>query len=116
MHTGDLFIWGDRLDGSTLAPFIDYANGGSAAEWTATLDGLLALDFDTVIPGHGPILAKSDIRVFRGKFDQLLTRIRTHLDNGVGRDNIVDELDIEDLDWPLAAERIQSIYDELSAF
>ena len=65
VHTGDLFIWGDRLDNSTLVPFIDYDNGGSAAEWSATLDGLLALDFDTVIPGHGPILRKVDGGYFR---------------------------------------------------
>jgi glyoxylase-like metal-dependent hydrolase (beta-lactamase superfamily II) len=115
VHTGDLFIWGDRLDGSTLAPFIDYANGGSAADWTATLDGLLTLDFDTVIPGHGPILGRSDIRVFRGKFDQLLTRVRMHIDEGVSREAIADELDIEDLNWPLAPDRIQAIYDELSS-
>ena len=55
VHTGDLFIFGDRLDGSTLAPFWDFGNGGSAAEWPATLNALLTLDFDTVIPGHGPI-------------------------------------------------------------
>ena len=27
IHTGDLFIWGQRSDGSTLAPFMDYNNG-----------------------------------------------------------------------------------------
>ena len=114
VHTGDLFVWGDRLDGSTLAPFIDYANGGSAAEWTATLDGLLELDFDTVIPGHGPILRKVDIRVFRSKFDQLLTRVQVLIGNGVTRDAIVAELDITDLEWPMPASRIESIYDELT--
>jgi len=114
VHTGDLFIWGDRLDESTMAPFIDYANGGSAAEWTATLDGVLALDFDTVIPGHGPILTKTDIRIFRGKFDQLITRINSLIDNGVSRNAIADELDIEDLDWPFAPAAIQAIFDELS--
>ena len=114
VHTGDLFVWGDRLDGSTLAPFIDYANGGSAAEWTATLDGLLQLDFDTVIPGHGPILRKVDIRIFRSKFDQLLTRVQVLIGNGVTHDAIVEELDIADLNWPMPASRIESIYDELS--
>jgi glyoxylase-like metal-dependent hydrolase (beta-lactamase superfamily II) len=113
IHTGDLFIWGNRLDGSTLAPFIDYANGGSAAEWTATLDGLLALDFDTVIPGHGPLMRKADIRIFRSKFDALVSRINILIDSGTSRDAIASALDIEDLNWPLAADRIQAIYDEL---
>ena len=114
VHTGDLFIWGNRLDGTTLAPFIDYANGGSAAEWTATLDGLLSLDFDTVIPGHGPILSKADIRIFRDKFDHLVSRINMLIEAGVDRDDVVTELDIGDLNWPLAPDRIQAIYDELS--
>jgi len=114
VHTGDLFVWGERLDGSTLAPFIDFANGGSAAEWTATLDRLLAPDFDTVIPGHGPILRKADVRVFRSKFDQLLTRVQILIDNGVTHDSIVSEIDIADLNWPMPATRIEQIYDELT--
>ena len=114
VHTGDLFVWGERLDGSTLAPFIDYANGGSAAEWTATLDGLLALDFDTVIPGHGPILTRTDVRIFRGKFNQLVTRITSLIESGIGRDEIANALDIEDLNWPLTPARIQAIFDELA--
>ena len=114
VHTGDLFIWGNRLDGTTLAPFIDYANGGSAAEWTATLDGLLSLDFDTVIPGHGPILTKADIRIFRDKFDHLVSRINALIEAAISRDNVTEELDIADLNWPLAPDRILAIYDELS--
>ncbi len=114
VHTGDLFIWGNRLDGSTLAPFIDYDNGGCARDWTATLDGLLALDFDTVIPGHGPLLGKAEVRIFRDKFDHLQRRIQALIDAGVGRDEIASRLDIEDLNWPLAPERIQAIFDEFS--
>ena len=114
IHTGDLILWGHRLDGSTLAPFFDYDNGGSAAEWTATLDGMLTLDFDTAIPGHGPILRKADIRIFRNKLDQFMTRIKILINNGVTRDRIAAELDISDLDWPMPPERIESVYDELT--
>ncbi|MCH8264537.1 MAG: hypothetical protein IIC10_03985, partial [Proteobacteria bacterium] len=102
------------MDGSTLAPFIDYGNGGSAADWTATLDGVLTLDFDTVIPGHGPLLTKNDVRTFKDKFERLVMRITRLIESGVSRDNIADRLNIEDLNWPLAPDRIQAIYDELS--
>ena len=115
VHAGDLFIWGDRLDNSTLVPFIDYDNGGSAAEWSATLDGLLALNFDTVIPGHEPILRKVDVRVFQRKFDRLVSQIRILIGTGVGRDDIISAIDIANLRWPLARARFQSIYDELAA-
>ena len=115
IHTGDLFIWGDRLNGTTMAPFIDFENGGSAAEWSATLDGVLGLDFDTVIPGHGPILSKADIRSFQEKFDKLIMRMTRLIDAGVGRDEIVGRLDISDLNWPFSATALQAIFDELSA-
>lgn len=114
IHTGDLFIHGERMDGSTLSPFIDYDNGGCARDWVATLDQILALDFDTVIPGHGPLLRKAEIRIFRDKFEQMVGRIRAEIARGVSRNDIVDNVDISDLNWPLAPDRIQSIYDELS--
>lgn len=115
VHTGDLFIDGQRLDGSTLAPFWDYGNGGSAAEWPATLTRLLALDFDTVIPGHGEILAKDDVRTFRAKLETVLDRVRAEIAAGATRDDIATRVDTTDLDWPLAPARIQGVYDELTA-
>ncbi|MCY4377065.1 MAG: MBL fold metallo-hydrolase, partial [Spirochaetaceae bacterium] len=115
VHTGDLFIHGQRLDGSTLAPFWDYGNGGSAAEWPATLTGLLALDFDTVIPGHGEILGKDDVRTFRAKLETVLDRVRAEIAAGATRDDIASRVDTADLDWPLAPVRIQGVYDELTA-
>jgi len=47
LHTGDLFF-------NRRYPNIDLEAGGSVREWDATLDRVLALDFDQVIPGHGP--------------------------------------------------------------
>ncbi len=54
IHTGDLFV-----NGGT--PFIDSANGGSIKEWDKTLQKVLDYDFDTVIPGHGPVGKKADL-------------------------------------------------------
>ena len=114
VHTGDLFIFGDRLDGSALAPFWDFGNGGSAVEWPATLDALLELDFDTVIPGHGPILTKDDVRTFRNKLETVLDRVRGQIEAGATRDDIASRVDTNDLGWPLAPVRIQDVYDELT--
>src|SRR6185295_14702448 len=41
-------------------PVIDYPGGGSAIEFLTTIDRLLALDFDTMIPGHGKLMTKDD--------------------------------------------------------
>ena len=53
---------------------IDYAGGGSAKEWPGTLDRVLQLEFDTVIPGHGVVATKQDLRKFRESTQTLLTR------------------------------------------
>ena len=44
---------------------VDYAGGGSAKEWTATIDRVLELPFDTVVPGHGRVVPRSELRKFR---------------------------------------------------
>jgi glyoxylase-like metal-dependent hydrolase (beta-lactamase superfamily II) len=115
IHTGDLFISGERIDGSTLAPFWDYGNGGSAVDWPGTLTRVLELDFDTVIPGHGPPLTKADVRTFRDNVETVLDRVRTEISNGATRNNIASRVDTEDLGWPLAPVRIEGVFDELTA-
>jgi glyoxylase-like metal-dependent hydrolase (beta-lactamase superfamily II) len=75
-HTaGDVFVYfpAQRVlatgDAYTIGPatpqLVDYQGGGSAKEWPNTLDGALNLDFDTVIPGHGEVSTKADLRKFR---------------------------------------------------
>ncbi|MCH7858000.1 MAG: MBL fold metallo-hydrolase [Gemmatimonadetes bacterium] len=114
VHTGDLFVYGQRLNGSTLSPFWDFGNGGSVLEWPATLTRLLALDFDTVIPGHGSIMTKADVRTFRGKLETVIDRVRAEIAAGTTRDDIASRVDTSDLDWPLAPGRIRNVFDELT--
>lgn len=58
LHTGDLFFNGRY-------PNIDLEAGGSVAEWVATIDRVLELDFDRVIPGHGPVTDREGLRAFQ---------------------------------------------------
>ena len=58
-HTGDdtmvyfpdlkVVMVSDQITNAT--PIVDFANGGSAVEWTQILDGVLKLDFEMAIPG-----------------------------------------------------------------
>jgi len=64
LHTGDLFSNG-------CYPNIDLEAGGSVQEWAATIDRLLELDFDRVIPGHGPVTNRDGLRAFQGFMRQL---------------------------------------------
>jgi glyoxylase-like metal-dependent hydrolase (beta-lactamase superfamily II) len=56
--SGDLFFNG-------FYPNIDLEAGGTVAGWPETLDRVLALDFDTVVPGHGPLATRADLVRFR---------------------------------------------------
>ena len=68
-----------------------------------------------MIPGHGPVLTKDDVREFRNKIEIVLDRVRAQIDAGATRDNIASRVDTNDLGWPLAPVRIQDVYDELTA-
>ena len=64
LHTGDLFVNG-------MYPNIDLEGGGSVQEWVTTLDELLALDFEYVIPGHGPVTGRAALVEFQNFMRQL---------------------------------------------
>jgi len=60
LATGDMYT-----NGEGTPELIDYSGGGSAKEWTATVDNMLKLDFDTAVPGHGRVVKKADVQAFR---------------------------------------------------
>ena len=70
LAAGDMFTFGDDVP-----ELIDYAGGGSAKEWTSTLDSALQLDFDNVVPGHGNVTSKAEMRKFRGSTLRLRDRV-----------------------------------------
>jgi glyoxylase-like metal-dependent hydrolase (beta-lactamase superfamily II) len=115
IHTGDLVVWGKRTDGSTLTPFIDRSNGGSLVDWIATLDGVLKLDFDAAIPGHGPVLTKENVRTFRQNLVTLRGRMSEVVRRGVKREELGKSLKTDDLGWPFPQERLNELWDEFGA-
>jgi glyoxylase-like metal-dependent hydrolase (beta-lactamase superfamily II) len=64
---------------------VDYAQGGSFFEWSQTLERALALDFDTVIPGHGPVAARSDLVAFNADLIAMRTRLAGLVRSGTSR-------------------------------
>jgi cyclase len=54
VFTGDIFV-------EFSTPLIHEEQHGSSAGWIETVKGLLALDADTYIPGHGNVLTKQTI-------------------------------------------------------
>ena len=81
VHTGDL------MAGNT--PLIDYPGGGSLKEWADTLDGVLnTLDFDTVIPGHGPVTNKAGLQTYRDNVAKERMRVTQLIRDGKSQDDV----------------------------
>jgi glyoxylase-like metal-dependent hydrolase (beta-lactamase superfamily II) len=91
IHTGDLITEG--------MPVMDYNNGASAVEWVSVLDKILELDFDTVIPGHGPLLTKERIRSDRQKLVTMNQRMAELARKVVPLEQVFDQLKLADLGW-----------------
>ena len=103
VHTGDLFLGQRAGRGGTPAPtrppgvniYVDYAQGGSFLDWTRTLDGALTLDFDTVIPGHGPVSTRDDVVKFRGDLETMRNRLAGLVKQGTSKDTFVKTLETD---------------------
>jgi glyoxylase-like metal-dependent hydrolase (beta-lactamase superfamily II) len=80
IHTGDLM--------AGMTPLIDYPGGGSVVEWTKTLDAAMNLDFDTVIPGHGPVTNKAGLLAYRNNVEKLRSRAAGLIREGKSQDEV----------------------------
>ena len=89
LHTGDLFFNGQY-------PNIDLEAGGSVKLWPATLDKVLALPFDVVIPGHGPSTSRRALERFRDFMTSLWTQTTTIRDRGGNVDDAIALVNIDD--------------------
>ena len=90
LAAGDMFTFGDATP-----QLVDYAGGGSAKEWTKTLEGVLQLDFDTVVPGHGNVTTKQEMAKFRDSTVTLRNRIRQLIQEKKSRDEIAKAMQAE---------------------
>ncbi|MBM3770436.1 MAG: MBL fold metallo-hydrolase [Acidimicrobiia bacterium] len=115
VHTGDLVVWGKRSQGTILTPFMDYAEGhGSGKEWVATLDKLLAIEWDAAIPGHGPVLTKDQVRTFRSRMQTMNDRVAAFIKRGGKKADVAGAITLDDVGWPGAVRGLDGLYDELS--
>ena len=121
-HTGDdtmvyfpdakIVMVSDQVTDAT--PIVDFANGGSALEWTKILDGVLALDFESAIPGRGEPKSRQEVQAYRTKFATLITRAQAAIKAGATRDTLAMQVAVDDLGWQLNPMFFGSLYDELS--
>lgn len=76
-HMGDAFV---RYG----YPFIDISSGGSFAGFISTLDKSLALmdDNSKIIPGHGELATKGDVKILRDKLVDIRNQVFAALKKG----------------------------------
>jgi cyclase len=121
-HTGDdtmvyfpdmkVVMVSDQITDAT--PIVDFANGGSAVEWTKILDGVLTLDFEQAIPGRGEPKSKADVQAYRMKFDTLVNRASDAIKAGATKDQLASQVKTDDLGWQFQPAFYGSLYDELT--
>jgi glyoxylase-like metal-dependent hydrolase (beta-lactamase superfamily II) len=104
----------DAVTTGTQGPLADYAGGGSFAEWTPVLDAMLKLDFDTAVPGAGPVLTRADVQAFRTKFATVMTRASELVQKGVPKEQLLMQLKTDDIGWAPRVPQVDPFYEELS--
>jgi cyclase len=102
----------DTVTTGKTDPLIDYAGGGSAADWTNVLAGVLKLDFDAAIPGNGDVITKADVAAYKAKIDAMLTDARALIAKGTPQDQLLAQLKT-DLGWSPRVPKIDAFYAEL---
>lgn len=90
LASGDLFTIGD-----TTPELVDYPGGGSAKQWPQTISGVLSLDFDRVVPGHGTVGTKADMRKFYDTSVKLKDRVHEMIVAKKSKDEIAKMLTAE---------------------
>ena len=121
-HTGDdtmvffpdlkVVMVSDQITDAT--PIVDFANGGSAVEWTQILDGVLKLDFDMAIPGRVEPKSKADVEAYRTKFATVVSRASDAIKAGATKETLAMQVKTDDLGWMLNAQFFGQLYDEIT--
>jgi glyoxylase-like metal-dependent hydrolase (beta-lactamase superfamily II) len=112
IHTGDIF-----LAGRFGQPYMDFAAGGSAVEWTQVIDETAKLDFDTIIPGHGPLGDRAGLAKWRADFITMRDRVHGMVQRGESKESISKVL-IDEFKWPnggLAIGQVDAFIAEMKA-
>jgi len=82
-HMGDMFV-------TYGYPFIDVSSGGTINGMISTLDKVLAIMDDNakVIPGHGELSTKADVKVFRDRLVDIRDQVAAALKKGKKKEDI----------------------------
>jgi len=79
---------------------------GPVSNWIAALQRLLAMDIETVVPGHGPLTDKSGLEEMLHYLEVLTAEARRRHDAGMSVEDAVRDLTLGEFKGWLDAERV----------
>jgi cyclase len=84
IHLGDIFF-------NKLYPFIDTSSGGTVDGVIAAVDKVLGMADDNtkLIPGHGPLATKADLKTYRDMLSTVAERVRKQVKEGKKLEEVV---------------------------
>lgn len=79
---------------------------GPVANWIAACDRMLALDLETIVPGHGPITDKRGVAALKGYLEYISSEARKRFDAGMPADEAARDIALDTYALWTDAERI----------
>jgi cyclase len=123
---GDAFVYFPDLKVVTVGDVFqqgmncDYAQGGSMLEWPKTLDAVMKLDIETVIPNRGAPATKADLQAARDRVAKIDSIAIDLAKKGTPKDQLLAEINAADSTLNVnaflninAAMRLDAFYAEL---
>jgi cyclase len=92
-----LFLPKERIvcTGDLMESVVSYMGDSYPEEWIATLERLKALDFDTVMPGHGVVFkGKSKIEAFQKYLKDVITQVTALRKQGLSAEDAAQKVDV----------------------
>lgn len=129
MHVGPAHTPGDALvhvpsDKTVFTGDILFIEGhpimweGPVSNWIGACDRIMAMDVETVVPGHGPITDKKGVAAVRGYLSYVRDEARKRFDAGLAAFDAAQDIDMSDYDNWGDGERIvvnvATLYKEFS--
>jgi cyclase len=91
---------------------------GPVENWIGACDRILALDVDTIVPGHGPVTDKAGVLRVKEYWGYLLAETRDRFEAGMSADEAARDIVLDNfsgwLDGERVAVNVDTIYRDLS--
>jgi glyoxylase-like metal-dependent hydrolase (beta-lactamase superfamily II) len=88
-----LLVAGDLFSVDTL-PFCDLRSGGNILELSRSLERLLDLDFDRVVPGHGEVVPRAQLETLAAYLRELKKQAALAVERGVTPETAENEVKV----------------------